>query len=225
MSTGDAPVLSLFFKVRFYLLKEQLKTIFFYYRKLYFLLCDLSLSIVYLFFNPYRISKRYLKKKRAFNIYAYGETPLTTLEKIFQAFEITKQDCFYELGCGRGKGSFWAATFWKCHVIAIEQIFIFYNIARSIQRLFHIKNIEFHHGDFLEADYSKANVIYLYGTIMQEEEIHRFIRNASFLSSDTKIITISFPLSDYSNDFYVKKEISVAFPWGTTSAYLNGLSR
>ena len=98
------------FVLRFYLAKY-----------LSFLPVELCFFLSSFLINPYRHSRRYLFKKGAREIYAYGETPLKTLCQIASEAGITSQDTLLELGSGRGRGSWWLAVFTKCKVIGIEQ--------------------------------------------------------------------------------------------------------
>ncbi|SCA63951.1 hypothetical protein SCG7109_BS_00030 [Chlamydiales bacterium SCGC AG-110-M15] len=93
-----------------------------YYHNRLFLKVDLLYVFAYLFRNPYNISKRFLKNLGAENVYAYGETPLTTMDLIAKEASITKDDTVFELGCGRGLTVFWLHCFIGCRVIGIEWV-------------------------------------------------------------------------------------------------------
>src|SRR5437016_1511814 len=99
-----------------------MKTACLYYGSVPFMKTDLSLLGMYLFNSPYRISKRFLQEKGVSNIYAYGETPIATMEKIVQECSITKDDHFFELGSGRGRVCFWLGTVLKCEVTGVDNV-------------------------------------------------------------------------------------------------------
>ena len=179
-----------------------------YYKSPKFALIDLTFGLIALFLNPYRTCRKFLEKKGADNIYAYGETPYFTYEKIVKECGIGPKDTWIEMGSGRGKGCFWLAHFAGCKVIGIEWIPQFIHIARSIKTLFRMGRVQFLKSDIEKVDLSEATVIYLYG-LWPNLKIHE----------KTKVITISEPLEGYK----VIKSFWVRFPWGRTTAYLQTL--
>lgn len=209
--------------VRIRNLIEFFKIAFKYYSNFQFFKIDLSLRLMYLFHSPFSISKRFLLAKGEDNIYAYGETPLTTLEKIAKECQITKNDCVYELGCGRGRTCFWLNSFIGCKVVGIEMVPDFVERAKRITKKLNLRNVDFLLGDMCKTDLQKATVCYLYGTCLEEETILTLIDKFAKLPAGTKIITVSYPLTDYSHDSYfeVMKCFTGTFVWGETEVYLN----
>lgn len=201
---------------------EFVKVAFNYYSSWSFVKADISLRLMYLFHNPYSISKRFLMKKGADDVYTYGETPLTTLEKIARECDISTKDRVFELGSGRGRGCFWLNTIVGCDVVGIEYVPEFVERANLIKRKLGMKGIEFELGDIFKVDLSKATVIYLYGTCFNEKEIRTLSEKFSKLPKGTKIITVSYPLSDYDDKskFEMMKHFAVPFTWGDADVYL-----
>ena len=150
----------LIFRKRIWL--ERLRTARHYYKNLSFTLIDLTFGLIALFSNPYRICRKFLEKKGAENIYAYGETPYSTYERIAEQCGMGSDDVWIELGAGRGKGCFWLAQFIGCKVVGIEWIPQFVRGARLIRWLFRIKKVRFERLDIEKADLGEASVIYLY---------------------------------------------------------------
>jgi hypothetical protein len=172
-------------------------------------------------FNPYRISRAFSKKNYASQESFYGETPLTSYEKIANECSIDSSDVFFEVGSGRGRGAFWLSFFIGCPVVAIEWIPIFVKIGKLLAFFFGKCSPSFRQENFLQTDYSNASVIYLYGTCLQEEEIVQLARKFSRLSSRVKIITVSYSLTDFApGAFDLQKSFPVSFPWGQTEAFL-----
>lgn len=186
------------------LLQDRFQT-FRYYKSPKFALIDLAFGCIALFSNPYRTCRKFLQRKQAQNIHAYGETPLATYQRIVEQCGITSQDTWMEMGAGRGKGCFWLAHFIQCKVIGIEWVPQFATIANVLKALFKMDKVSFHQIDMEKADLSKASVIYLYGTWPKLQ-----------ISQGTKVITISEPLEG----FTVLKTFWVRYPWGRTAAYL-----
>ena len=95
---------------------------------------DLALLMSYLFQNPYKISKNFLIARHETEIYAYGETPLTSLEKIARSAKLTDRDVVLELGCGRGRTCFWLRSFIGCKVIGVDFIGTFIDKANQVKK-------------------------------------------------------------------------------------------
>lgn len=184
---------------------ERLHAIRHYYKSPKFALIDLVFGFVALFMNPYRVCRKFLQKKGAEEIYAYGETPYSTYQKIAEECKIGPSDTWVELGAGRGKGCFWLAHFTGCKVMGIEWIPQFIWQARAIKALFRIKRIQFEQLDIERADLSRATAIYLYGLWPNLK-----------IGKGVKVITISEPLEGT----ILLKRFWVRFPWGRTTAFL-----
>lgn len=187
-----------------------------------FLKQDMSLRLMYFFHNPYKISKRFLMKKGADDVYAYGETPLTSLEIIVKECGLNAQDCVYELGCGRGQACFWLRSFVGCSVVGIEHIPEFMERANLIKNKLGIEKLEFRLADMTTTSLEGATVCYLYGSCLDEKNIRKLANHFSKLPAGTKIITVSYPLSDYSlhASFEVMKRFTVPYTWGKADVFL-----
>lgn len=193
-----------------------------YYSNTEFRKVDLSLLLSYFLNSPFAISKHYLKVKGEKDLYAYGETPLTTLDQISRECRLSSLDTVFELGCGRGRTCFWLRIFLKCKVVGIEYIPEFIKRADAVRTKYGIKEIDFRCEDFYKADYSGATAIYLYGTSLEDDSIKKLIDKFARLPAGTKIITVSYPLSDYTQKplFEVMKRFQARYTWGTADVYL-----
>lgn len=193
-----------------------------YYGSLTFLKADVALRLMYLFHNPFTISKRFLLKKGEKDVYTYGETPLTTLEAIARQAEIVPSDCVFELGSGRGRACFWLSIFIGCRVVGLEYVPEFVERANRIKNKLKLQNVEFRCTDFFKTDYSEATVCYLYGTCLDDDSIKKMIAKFSKLKPGTKIITVSYPLSDYVEKplFEIVKHFTASYTWGEADVYI-----
>jgi hypothetical protein len=189
-----------------------------YYKNKKLLQADCLLFLLYFFSNPYRMCRKFLEKKRAHNIYAYGETPLTTLEQLVLSFNIQPEDRWLDLGAGRGRGCFWISEVWGCPTRGIEWIPSFVSRAAWIVKQLSLPRLEFQNIVMEKADFSWPDVVYLCGTCMSEEEIEALLIPMKALRSGAKVITISEPLNDPS--YLLIQSIPVSFPWGETEAFL-----
>ncbi|MBU6382952.1 MAG: hypothetical protein KGQ49_01420 [Verrucomicrobia bacterium] len=185
--------------------KDRLDAIRLYYKKPRFALLDISFGLIALFVNPYRVCRKFLAKRGEENIYAYGETPYTTYEKIAKECSIGPNDTWIELGAGRGKGCFWLRQFIGCHVIGIEWVPSFVFIANLLRTLFRVQGVHFTCVDLREAALPPNCVLYLYG-LWPELNIPKGV----------KVITTGEPLEG----FQILKSFWIRFPWGRTRCYL-----
>ncbi len=193
-----------------------------YYSNNQFRRIDLSLLTSYFLNSPFAISKEFLKKKGERDLYAYGETPLTTLEYIANNCQINASDVVFELGCGRGRTCFWLNAFKGCRVVGVDFVPVFVERANEIKSKYQVKNVEFRLQDMMLTDLSGATVIYLYGTSLNDGSIKKLIERFKTLPAGTKIITVSYPLSDYVQEqFEVMSRFQARFPWGEADIYLN----
>ncbi len=212
--------------VYFYETIEFIKIIFRFYSNKKFRQQDLTLLSYYFFTSPYTISKNYLLARGTEDPYQYGETPLTTLAMIAKECQITQDDIVYELGCGRARTCFWLAQFVKCHVIGIEQIPTFIEYANQVKNKYRVPRVKLLEGNYLDFSYKDATVIYLYGTCLEEPVIKLLIKKFAKLPPGTKIITISYPLTDYVDYgqfalFTVTHRFEASFPWGKGEIFLH----
>lgn len=173
---------------------------------------DRALLEVYQRKSPYQISKEYLTAHNARNPHVYGETPLTTMAKIVSECHLTKEDVVIEMGAGRGRVALFLAEWLGCEVYAYEQIPAF------IEKMIPSANMHICAQDMFSAPFSASTAVYLYGTLLDEIQIKKL---AEVFPMETKIITVSYPLSEYDDRYLVRKCFSGRFPWGKTEVYWN----
>lgn len=204
----------LFWKMRLFLWFDQVKTIFYFYRKWRFALSDLLLGCLYFFSNPFRICRRFMQKRGEERVHAYGETPLSLWKEISLLAQIDKEDLFIDLGCGRGKICFWTASWIGCKTIGIDWVPSFIKRASFLARLLGFSRLQFFREAISQIPLGQASVLYLY-TFHSEEEF----LDMSLLAPSSRVITVSQPLSD--PHFQVSASRSVRFPWGETEVFIN----
>jgi hypothetical protein len=202
---------------------EYLKVIFRYYPNTSFAKRDLILLGKYFFKSPYSYSKEFLISQGEEEIYAYGETPLTTLETIAKLSHLSKEDTVFELGSGRGRSCFWLSSFIGCKVIGIDFVPAFIKKALEVKEKFHLSKLDFRQEDLLQSNFSEATVIYLYGTCYDTPFLKRLVKKFAILPKGTKIITVSYPLTDYAKkgEYQVIQKTSLPFTWGMGEVYFH----
>lgn len=209
-------------QIGFYQFWEFLKVIANYYTRFSFFKVDTYLLWLYAFDNAFKVSKRFLKQKGERDIYTFGETPLTTLDSIFQRIKLTKKDVICELGCGRGRSCFWLNQFIGCRVIGVDYVPEFVERANQVKKRFNVEGVEFRLEDFRQTDFKGVTIIYLYGTCLPNHIIVKLSEKFRKLPRGTKIITVSYSLTDYNvaNYFEVEKVFSMPFTWGEGDVYV-----
>jgi SAM-dependent methyltransferase len=200
---------------------EFVKVVCKYYPHFDFMKQDLSLLFSYPK-SPFAVSKEFLMKRGEQDIYKYGETPLTTLEKIVNECQLSEKDTVFEMGCGRGRTCLWLNYFVGCKVVGIEYIPTFVERANKIKQKFGLKEIEFRQEDFLQSDLTGATVVYLYGSCLEDRDIEQLVEKFAQLPSGTKIVTVSYPVTDYTSKpvFEVMKRFPAQFTWGEGDVFI-----
>lgn len=188
-----------------------------------FFLIDLLFARQYALKSPHRISKAFQKKRGAKNPYTFGETPLTTMDRIAKECRILSKHQVYELGCGSGRGCFWLANFVKCKVTGIDYLPSFIQKAEWIQKRVFTPTLHFHEGDMFETNLEQADFVYLYGTCLSTSEIKRLLGTFKTLKPKAHVISVSYPLTDYCSpkEFKLIKSFQARFPWGYAEVFLN----
>ena len=171
--------------------------------------------------NPYRCSRRYAAGQACSDEFLYGETPLTVLEQITTAADVTSEDHIFELGSGSGYTSLWLRCIIGCRVSAIEQVPVFcWRLGRTQERF--DLGIDVRCENFLNTDFSNATVIYLYGSALSEETIIKLALKLSTLTVGTKVISVSYALAEFIDDqsFKVIDQLTVCFDWGEAEVFV-----
>ena len=222
MSFSNNILYLLFLRFKTFLknLSDFVQTIFRFYPNTQFRKVDLALLRSYVGANPYVFSRRYLEQLGESNVYAYGETPLVSLQKIVKTCELSPDDSIFELGCGRGRTCFWLALIFKAKkVVGIDFVPEFIEKANAVND---VENLQFLCEDFLLSDLTDASVIYLHGSCMKDEDIVKLNQKLVRLKPGLKVITTSFSLAEYdkASHWTVTKVFPAEFSWGSADVYL-----
>jgi SAM-dependent methyltransferase len=210
-------LLWLFFKVKWFSIREAMQI-----RRCFpgFIPYEKAFKRAYRFHNPFRICKEFLRQRGELEVDAYGETPLPVFAQIAHECALSSNDTILELGCGRGRGVFFLSYLLGCRAIGIDWIPFFIQTAKRIAgSIVPAMPVSFACETIDSVDFSNVSAIYLYGTCLADQEILRLI--PMFRATAAKIITVSYPLSDYSSEFCTIKHFPALFPWGEAEIYLN----
>lgn len=197
-----------------------------FYSNLAFQKKDRTLLSFYKQRSPFKISKTFLKSQGEKNIHTFGSTPLHVYHSILKRWIKDHSGRFLELGCGTGRGLLFLSSFSSCQVEGIEWNLEFVKILQTVQKQLEIKNIHVTHDNYQKLRSFRYDWIYLYEFFFSEEDLklvcNHIIQGAT---KNTKIISVSFPLSDYHPDFEIIDSFLTWFAWGRTVVFLNAVKR
>ncbi|MES2199898.1 MAG: methyltransferase domain-containing protein [Chlamydiota bacterium] len=220
-SIGEALLLPLIrLKLLWFNIIEELTVHRYFYKNSLFKQVDVSLKHLYFGQNPYIICKDFMQSCKQNQVHVYGETPLTEIYSLLMQAGLQKEDCFIDLGCGRGRNVFFASTLFGCKTIGIDIVPIFCDKAQKLASS--LPNPpKFLCEDMSTADLSEGTILYFYALCLEEDLFLSMITKLASLKVGTKIITVSFPLSDYSKKFSTLFSKQVSYPWGKTELFIN----
>ncbi len=195
-----------------------------FYKKTAFKAADQLLKKLYYLKSSYSIYRKYAKSRGLSSLDFYGETPLTVFHQMFQNGGLSRNDCFVDLGCGRGRGVFFATTIWGCNSIGIERVPVFCKKAQEISLLLasqsHIKPPKIFCEEIGSFNLTLGSFFYFYAICMEEEDLIASISHLEKILSGSKLITVSFPITEYSNSFSLLSSWESTYPWGKTDIFL-----
>lgn len=203
-------------------LTEYTHTVLKYYGLKSFRRVDSFLVFSYLFKTPFKVSKEFQIKQKDDDIYTYGETPLTTLQKISKECRLERSDTVLELGCGRGRTCFWLNAFIGCKVVGVDHVPDFIGRANLAKEKFDFQDVEFRCSDLLTTSYGGASAVYLYGTCYSPEFIQQLADHLEMLPKGAKVITVSYALTEFAPKapFEVMRRFTARFTWGEADVFL-----
>ena len=177
--------------------------------------------------TPWRLSRDFYAGRAVSDIHCFGETPLLTLARIQQRASIGADDEVLEVGAATGRNCFWLATVTGCRVVGLEHIPEFVNRANSIaSQTGNQQRIRFICGDMGKSLPGEPDIIYLYGSNLDDDLITRFARRCCEKGTGVKVITVSYPLTDYLPGMYeLVDHFPAAFTWGVTTVYVQKVIR
>ena len=190
-----------------------------------FLLAWFWLRMSYLIDSPYWVSYRYQRKQGAEDLHVYGETPLPTMALIADKAGICAGHKVFELGAGSGFTSLWLSAVRRCRVTAIERVPVFcWRLQRTAQRA-GLSSLKVCCGDYLQASFEGADFVYLYGSNLEDSVIAALAQQLSELPDDVRVITVSYPLSDYAEAglFPLIEQFTAEFEWGRAEVFIQSI--
>ena len=205
--------------------REQWWVIKTHYPHVRFLFAWFWLRMSYLIDSPYWVSRRFQRRNGSKDLHVYGETPLPSLALIVDKAGITAGDYVFELGSGSGLTGLWLNAVKQCKVVVVEQIPLFCWRLKRTARRFRLSGIEIRRENYLQTSFQGADFIYLYGSNLEDAVICELVRRFQELPDTVRIITVSYPLSDYADDglFPVIDHFAADFGWGSAEVFVQSI--
>lgn len=160
----------------------------------------------------------------------YGEVAPSSFKEILDAVSPKPTDNFYDLGSGTGKAVFLARFLYDfAKTIGIEKLDDLYHASKDVLARYdrefrpmlplekQHQFIDFIHADFLEYDFSDADVIFVHSTCFYDELMANLERRFITLKVGTRIITVTRGLS--LPIFALKKTQEYQFNWGRATTF------
>lgn len=193
-----------------------------FYSNINFRTLDKAFLAFYKKSSPYKIATNFNRQHNYQNIYSFGSTPLHVYDRILYRWLNLDPGSFLELGSGTGRGLLFLSMFYFFPLEGVEINPTFVKTTQDLINAFELSNIKISKQNYLLMDHFEADWIYLYEFFMTDKQFELVCEKLIKTSKDTtKIITVSFPLSEYHNKFVVKDSFETTFPWGKAEVYLN----
>lgn len=156
--------------------------------------------------------------------FVYGEALPESLAKILKIVEPKKGEIFYDLGSGGGKVVLAAAMMFPFgRVVGIEKLEALVVASEKVKTQAkacgyqNLENIQFRCQDFLEADFTDADVIFINSTCLSYETMDALAVKMESLKNGARIVTVTKQLrADYLKEFESKM---FTFSWGEATVY------
>ena len=175
---------------------------------------EFSMLFQYMLNSPYKIMKKIHDNEDDF---IYGEISIKTICEIFRDIEANRDDCFMDLGSGRGYAVFGAYLSGIKKSIGIEFVKEFTDRALKTKLALKTDRIEFLNDDFTKSDLSPATIIFIAGTTMEKSTIKKITSRISEIDHPVKVISLSRELKDKKIKTVFSKEYR--FSWGKSLVY------
>lgn len=124
-------------------------------------------------------------------------TMSTDFVRVHKIANLQTGQTFYDVGCGDGRVCIAIARM-NTHalIVGIERSLLMYLIARFRVYFSGLTNVKIHYANALTFDFSKADVIYLFG---MADTVNSKIEKAltQYIKQDLKIISYVFPFSSW----------------------------
>eukprot|EP00470_Lotharella_oceanica_P000575 CAMPEP_0170170082 /NCGR_PEP_ID=MMETSP0040_2-20121228/3045_1 /TAXON_ID=641309 /ORGANISM="Lotharella oceanica, Strain CCMP622" /LENGTH=321 /DNA_ID=CAMNT_0010409241 /DNA_START=29 /DNA_END=994 /DNA_ORIENTATION=- len=165
----------------------------------------------------------------------YGEVKFSSLARILvedlRRHNIELKGTFYDLGSGTGRGVIAAALVGSfSRLCGVELLSDLHSAAVDVQKVYeHVvaprlgldveQEVKFVQGNFLKADWSDANVIFINSTCFSKPLMEKIVKQAVNLSPGTCVVTLTHPMVSPYFDLLESKKYDMS--WGEATAHIH----
>ena len=139
----------------------------------------------------------------------YGETSYFAMKESLKAVNMSKDDIFYDLGCGTGKTVFYANATYGAKSIGVDIVPDFINNANKIVHEMNLQNISFIEKSIFDVNLKDGTVFYITPTCFDAENMQKVMKKFEKLPKGSRLIVLSrhlplpnLKLIDRKNLFY-----------------------
>lgn len=178
--------------------------------------------------NAYELSIQDRKQTQLDNNdeFIYGEILFSSFAELLSIVKPRANEKFYDLGCGSGKAIFTAALIYpELNCVGIEYIQSLHELCLKLREKYHALSpdsahspMEFIRANFLEYDFSDANIIFINATCLNQISWEILKTKFKQLQPRSRIIITSKTLE--SPEFRMIENGAYLMSWGRSSVYV-----
>jgi len=147
----------------------------------------------------------------------YGETSYLAIKESLEFVKLTKDDVFYDLGCGSGKTVFFANLVFGAKAIGIEIITDFVRNGMNIVKELKLEGITFLQKDLFSQDLKNGTVFYVTPTCFDDKNMEKLKTKFETLPKDARVIILTKELKMPNLELIGKKKLF--YSWGLTDTF------
>lgn len=149
----------------------------------------------------------------------YGEAMWKSIDKVMKYIKPLPDQKFYDLGCGTGRICFLMGIKYQLKATGIELLPTFIDNARRISHEFNLDNISFVEADWLEYDFTDADIIYIAATCLENDTLELLKNKLEGLKKGTYIVSVSHQMT--SKKIQTIKKMYLPFSWGKAEVFIS----
>lgn len=143
--------------------------------------------------NQFWVSMKegYKQSKERIRNLTYGETSYFAIKASLEFVKMTKDDVFYDLGCGIGKTVFFANAVYGAKSIGVDIVGDFITNGNLVVKEMNLQNISFLEKSIFDIDLKNGTVFYITPTCFDEENMRKVIKKFEKLPKGSRLIVLS----------------------------------
>lgn len=149
--------------------------------------------------------------------FIYGETGVLTAKLLLQEVKLEKGALIYDLGCGRGTFLFAANFLFDLRGVGVELFTPYIIYGKKLKKALKVAGINFVNKNFLEVDFSPADIVYVAGTTFDKQTREILQEKFRDLQQEAVVISVHHKLDE--EDFILFYQGKFPFSWGTDEVF------